>query len=134
MALLVPNEGERKMLDMNLSEVAPGSQTLHLYTNNKDPAEGDNAASYTEAAFTGYAAVVLARATWGAASTDGAGVTSKAYPQQTFTFLGAGTIVGYYVTETVSGILLWAERLFAGAGQAFNIGDQLKLTPKIEGD
>lgn len=131
MTLVVPDCGEAKLLDDLLGTASPGSQTLKLYTNNFDCVEGTVAGGFTEASGSGYAAKALARATWGAAATA-AGTTSKAYPAQAFAFSGAITIVGYYVVDTASGTLLWAERLFAGAGQAFANGDSLTVTPRLE--
>lgn len=130
MTLLVPDAGEVKMLDDLLATASPGSQTLKLYTNNYDAVEGSVAGNFTESGASGYAAKVLARATWGAAA-SAAGVTTKAYPAQTFTFTGAATVVGYFVIDTTSGTILWAERLFAGAGQSFASGDSLTVTPQI---
>lgn len=51
---------------------------------------------------------------------------------QTFTFTGAITVVGYYLVGASSGTLYWAERLFAGAGQAFADSDSLNVTPYFE--
>jgi hypothetical protein len=131
MALLVPDAGERNMLDMMLSDASPEAQTLKLYTNDISPAEGDTAATYTEASGSGYAAKSLARATWGAAATN-AGVTSKAYPAQAFNWTGAITIVGYFIVKATAGTILWAERIYSSPGQAFANGDSLSITPRIE--
>ena len=130
MALLIPDVGERNLLDMALSDASPEAQTLKLYESNTTPAEGDTHTSYTEATISGYASISLARATWNAASTA-TGTTSKTYPQQTFTFTGSGTIYGYYVIKTTAGTLLWSEKIFT-SGQAFQNTDQLKLTLSIE--
>ncbi|HKS16984.1 MAG TPA: hypothetical protein VJU16_06710 [Planctomycetota bacterium] len=131
MALVLPDAGERNALDMWLSDASPEAQTLKLYTNDVTPAEGDTAATYTEAAGSGYASKALARATWNAAATN-AGVTSKDYPQQTFNWTGTITIVGYFIVKVTAGTILWAERMFTSPGQVFNNGDVLKVTPRIE--
>ena len=131
MALVVPDVGEVALLDIMLSTATPEAQTLKLYTNNFDIVEGSTAGSLTEASGSGYAAKSLARATWNAASTN-AGTSSKTYPAQAFAFTGAITIVGYFVVGATSGTLLWGERIYAGAGQAFGNGDSLTVTPRIE--
>lgn len=130
--LLVPNAGEDLALQNFLNKTAPQNQTLRLYTNNVTPAETDTAGTFTEASGFGYSAIGLTGASW--TITPGA-PTEAAAAEQTFTFTGAlGNVYGYFFTQTVSGILMWAER-FTGA--PFNIttnGDQIKVTPKITAD
>lgn len=137
MALLVPNIGEVALLRMMLKDAAPEAFVLKLFRNDRDPAEGDVAGDYQEANLAGYAPLALARATWGDPATDGGGVTSAIYPQQTFAFTGTGKVVGYFVVGASSGTLLWAERLFGppdypASGQTFNAGDSLKFSPRLE--
>jgi len=115
---------------MALSDATPEAQTLRLYENDVSPAEGDTTATYTEATIAGYSQKSLVRATWNPASTD-TGTTSKTYPQQSWTFTGAGTIYGYYIVKATAGTILWAERVF-GSGQAFQNTDQFLLTVRIE--
>lgn len=132
MTLLIPDLGERTLLDWALEE-GPEDQVLKLYTSNTTPAEGDTSATYTEAAGAGYAAKTLTRATWNAAATV-TGTTSKSYPQQVWTFTGTlGPVYGYFVEGATAGELLWAERTFP-SGQTFENGWQLKVTVKIELD
>ena len=131
MALLVPDAGEANMLDELLKNTTPETQKLKLYSNDISPAEGDTAATYTEATIAGYALISLVRATGGAASSSG-GVTTSVYPQQTFSFTGTGIIVGYYLIKATAATILWAERVFSTPGQTFNNGDQFKLTPKLQ--
>jgi len=133
MTLLVPDAGERNGLDMWLSDAAPEAQTLKAYSNDVTPAEGDTAATYTEATIAGYASKALARATWNAAATA-SGVTSKSYPAQTWSFTGTGVVVGYFIIKVTAGTILWAERVFNSPGQTFNNGDSLTITPKIQLD
>ena len=130
MALVMADVGEVVNLNSMLRTTTPESQTLKLYSSNTTPAEGDTAATFTESAAPGYAAVALTRGTWAAAATA-AGVTSTTYSQQTFSFTGTGTIYGYFVVGTTSTVLLWAELMFAG-GQVFNNLDQYKLTLAME--
>lgn len=131
MALVAPDAGRVALLDYALSTPTPEAQSLRLYTNNFDPVVGSVTADFTEASGSGYAAKPLARATWGGAVTA-AGVTSKSYAAQAFTFSGTITIVGYFIVGATSGTILWAERIYTGAGQAFNAADTLTVTPKIQ--
>lgn len=132
MTIVVPNVGEGRILNNFLNKVAPQDATLKLYTNNVTPAETDTASTYTEATGSGYAAKNLVAANW--TVTEGAPSDGTA-AEQTFTFSGAlGNVYGYYLVQTSSGILLWAER-FSSAPQVIqNDGDQIKITPKITGE
>lgn len=129
MTLLVPNNGEGDMLAYAVNKSAPENLVLRLFTNNVTPAEGDTAASYTEAAGNGYAAITLTGANW--VITEGA-PSDASYAQQTFTFTGAlGNVYGYYLTRATSGRVAWAERFTDGPYNVVNNGDQIKITPRI---
>lgn len=127
MALVFPDVGENKALDHLVNRVAPENLVLRLFTSNTTPAEGDTAGTYTEASGSGYSAITLTGASWGAASGG-----SIAFAQQTFTFTGAlGNVYGYYYTEATSGVLIAAERFSDGPYNIANNGDQIKITPTI---
>lgn len=75
----------------------PPGYTLHLYTNNITPTTSSVVGDFTEAAFTGYAAVALAGWT---ASAVAAHVASTTANPITFTASGAyQSIYGWYVTD-----------------------------------
>jgi len=126
MALLVPDAGEVKMLQLALA----GNTTLKLFISNTTPAEGDTAASYTEMSTLGYAAKTLTGGSWSVSSA--AGVTTASYAEQTYTFTGGTpvTVYGYFIIEATGGVILWAER-FTASQVIQNTGDQIKITPKI---
>jgi len=129
MALLVPDKGERALLDMMLSDASPNAQNLRLYTAvTGGITESSIETDFTEATFTGYSIKALARATWNAASTA-TGTTTKTYPQQTWSPTSSQTIVGYYVTENTAGDLLWAEAF--ASSRALVSGDTLAVTLSI---
>lgn len=128
MAINVPDVGENLALEMIVNKTAPQNLVLKLYSNNITPSDTDTAGTYTECTFTGYAAITLTGASWGAASGG-----SIAYAQQTFTCSGAGSenVYGYYVVQVSSGTLLYSER---GTGVPFvitTVGDNVKITPTI---
>ena len=133
MTLLVPNNGEGDALQYFVNRAAPENLVLRLYTNNITPAETDVAATYTEAAGFGYAAITLTGASW-AAPSEGS-PSSIAFAQQTFTFTGAlGNVYGYYETRFTSGRIALAERFTDGPYNIANNGDQIKITPQITAD
>lgn len=135
MAILVPNVGERELLDKMLKDALSVDEnyTLKLYKTDVTPSETDTTSSYTEADFTGYSSKTLTRSGWAAASTDGGGVTSSSYAQQSWTNSGSSqTIYGYWVQGATSGNLLWAEK-FVTARVIAN-GETLNLTPKFQLD
>lgn len=132
MALKFPDTGENLALQMIVNKSVPQDLVLKLYQNNITPAEGDTAATYTEATFSGYASVSLTGASWGAAS--GGTITNT---ERTFTHNGGVTsnsIYGYYVVQATSGTLLYAERDAAAPFTIANNGDNIKITPTISAD
>lgn len=134
MALLVPNVGEELALKNFLNHTAPQSQLMKLYTNNITPGETDTHSTYTEMSTQGYASKALTGSSW--VITPGA-PTSAAYAEQTWTFDGTGgstSVYGYYVVQTTSGVLMWAERFSDGPYTIANNGDQIKITPTITAD
>lgn len=132
MALVVPDVGAVLALKAFLNHTAPQNGVLKLYTNNVTPGETDTAATYTEAAGNGYAALTLTGSSWVVTEADPA---SAAYAQQTFTFTGAlGDVYGYFITQTTSGILMYAERFTGAPINIANNGDQIKITPTITAD
>lgn len=126
MALVVPSVSEERMLDTILNVVSPETLMLRLYTNNHTPAESSTTASFTEASGFGYAAVSLTPGSW--VTTQG-NPSTAAYPQVTFTFSGAlGNVYGYYINQTTSTTLMWAELFTDGPYNIVNNGDQIKIT------
>lgn len=128
MALNFPDVGENLALEMITNKTAPQNLVLKLYKNNITPSDTDTAATYTEADFTGYSAITLTGASWGAASGG-----TIAYAQQTFTCSGASSnsIYGYFVIQTTSTVLLYSERDASAPFTVAVSGDAVKVTPTI---
>lgn len=121
MAFVVPNEGEAQMLNLILGKTATENLTLKLFTNNVTPAETDNAATYTEAAGNGYAAISLVAADWTVTAGTGApGTTTAVTANKVFTLTGVGSYYGYYIVGATSGKLYLAEAF--GAVKTFDAG------------
>lgn len=133
MPLKVPLVGEQLALKAFLNTTAGQDQKLDLFATNITPAETDVAATYTAAVGGGYVQKTMAGISW---AYTGTSPCEASYAQQTWTFTGPlttnGTIFGYFVTQTTSGILMYSEATtnFTPA----NNGDQYLLTPKITGN
>lgn len=129
MALNVPDTGENIALEALVNKTAAQNLVLKLFTSNTTPADTDTAVTYTEAAWTGYSAITLTGASWGAASGG-----SIAYAQQTFASSADQASVnnyGYFMVQTTSGTLVLSERFTDGPYAIANNGDQIKVTPQI---
>lgn len=132
MAGLVPNVGEEQIFKLLLNKSGTlRDSTLKLFKSNTTPAEGDTAATYTEADFTGYAAVNLVAGDW--TITPGA-PTAAGCAQKTFTS-SAGSqnqpVYGYYIVTQTDNILFGAERFTDGPYTIVNNGDLIKVTPNL---
>lgn len=130
MPLLVPSVGENKLLAFALGKEAPSNQLLKLFVNDVTPGDTDVAETYTEMSTLGYASKTLTLASWTIAQATG--VAEGSYAQQIWTFTSGTAVViyGYFVVDSGSGVLLWAER-FGTSKTVQTNGDQLLLTPKI---
>jgi hypothetical protein len=128
MTLLVPNGSEVIILGNFLNATAPEDLVVKLYSSNTTPGETDIAATYTEATGGDYAEIPLTASSWVLT----AGAPSQAeYPEITFTFTGTvGSVYGYYITQAISGNLLWSERFTNGPFNIQNNGDAIRITPR----
>ena len=130
MALKVPNARELEVINAFLAPAL----TLRLYSNDRTPAGTDVAADYTEVAGGGYASKPLTFANWGITGGDPTIALYNATQQWVFTgpTNAPGTIYGYYVIETVSGLLKFAQRFAAGVVPFTPItGSVIRVTPRI---
>lgn len=130
MSLLIPTVGENKLAEFMLGKATPSNQTLKLYVNDISPADGDTAGTYTEMSTHGYASKALSMSNWTVAQNGG--VAEAVNSQQTWTFTAASAVLvyGYFVIDSSSGVLLWAER-FTTSKSIEYAGDQIIITPKI---
>lgn len=113
MAGIVPNNGEKLMLDSITAKAATDSWKVHLFKNNYTPSESTIAADLTEADFAGYAAVDSL--SWDAASTDINGKAFSTHAAADFVRSSTGssqTIYGWWLAGS-SGQPLAIERLAA---------------------
>jgi hypothetical protein len=132
MAVKVPNVGELFFLNLLVAELNANPASLRLFQNNKTPADGDVAADYTVATFSGYANFTL-NGTFTAGYTNSAGKAETVEDLRTFAHDGGGTnnsVYGWYILSS-GGTLLMAER-FADAPRTMQSGSaDIIITPKI---
>jgi len=132
MTILVPSAAEKTALEFMLGAVTPGNQTLKLYVNNYTLADATTEADLTEMSTHGYAAKTLTKTSWAVGAGSAGNPATGTYAQQTWTFTAAAavTVYGYYVIDSTSGKLVWAEA-FTSAKVIQNNGDQIIITPTI---
>lgn len=131
MTLLVPNVGAQEMLRRALNYSATGDVSLKLFTNDYTPVETSVVGSFTEAAWTGYAAKTLTGGSWTVTNAD---PSEASYAQQTYTSTAGSQNApnyGYYVTNAAGTVLIYAERFSDGPYTIVNNGDTISVTPKI---
>ena len=128
MALSIPDEGEEDILDV----IFATTLVLRLFKNNLTPTNASVLSDFTEADFTGYAAITLTGGSW--TTTPGA-PSIATYVAQTFTCSAAGaaqTIYGYYITRTSSGRVWVAERFPAADIAAISAAGQTRIVnPRV---
>lgn len=127
MTLYVPEASKVTLFN----DMLAAGVTLKLYSNNKTPAAGDTAASYTEVTGGGYAAKLLTFANWVVSA--GSPAVAQYNAAQYFNFTGtAGSMYGYFLVRTSGGLLILAER-FPEASVPFTPinGSLVRLTPRI---
>lgn len=134
MSLKVPDQGELDLLSASLN-IADKQEdlVLKLYKNDKTPADGDTAANYTEADFTGYAAYPIYPGDW---EVTAGNPTTAEHPTVTFESSSGGqaqNVYGYFVVGADSGRLKWAERFDDGPYDIVNLGDKIEVQPRLTG-
>lgn len=132
MTLVVVNQAEEHFLDLILGV----NYTLRLFKNDvtngltAGQIEALTEASFTEATFTGYAAVALTGGSWTTTPGDPCVGT---YAAQSFTSTAdqaAQTLYGYYVTRTSDGKLEWFEEFTSPLQIEFD-GEFIRVTPRM---
>lgn len=125
MSLTVPDEGKSSLLSSLITNKL-NATNIKLFTNNYTPDHTSVAASFVEAAWTGYAQVAMAG--WSApAATGDFHYTTTANPAVfSNTSVGAQVCYGYYMVDA-TGKVIGAER-FAGAPLSIPSGNTLTVT------
>jgi hypothetical protein len=133
MSLLLVDQGEGIALAALVNKTAPQTLVLKLFKNNYAAIlDATVESDLTEADFTGYSAITLTGSSW--TITPGAPSVAS-FAKQTFTS-SAGSqsqnVYGYYIVQTTSGKLVWAERFADGPYSIVNNGDAISVTPTIQ--
>lgn len=143
--LVVPNEGERRLLLWMLKATFLGTGSeeiteeieIGLFKNDFEPHKTMTVASFVEADFVGYARGVIARTDWTDPVTPGSGddegkavmtapdevfASSDASPQELF---------GYFVLDPADDTVLWAERFVTS--RTIEDTQTITIRPKFTG-
>lgn len=135
MALVVPDEGERRINDLLLRRDNDGAPAwkLGLYKVAWVPYRDSVLADVTPCDFAGYAPIDLDPATWTTAITvNGAALSYYGVGFQSFEpSSGSQNAYGYYVWDDTTGTLLWAEPFDATALAA--VGQPVLVQPVFQG-
>jgi hypothetical protein len=148
MPFIMPSRGGMEVLGRLTGDTFASGDTLvlRLYRNGTVPAKADSQFRYVQATGTGYAAIRLGSpvaSPWTITVINpGVGDTTQAVcSQQTFTFTGADSICGYYITamsrrwtgRVAAGdtVVICAEKFGDGPYIIPAGGGTIKVTPKI---
>jgi len=126
-ALVVPDVGEVILLDVMVNGDTLAGFECRLYQNNYTPVQGSVLSDFTVATFSGYAADWT---TFGPASTVSNKGKIVATSPVVYVHNGgatSNTIYGYYIVDTVSNQVVWAEK-FAAPQAVANNGDTISIT------
>ncbi len=127
MPLILVNSREVDLLTDLLKQ---NDQSLRLYVNDYTPAATSVIGDFTEMSTHGYVQKTITALNW-TIVTSVIGATAQNIEQTwTFTSEPAVTVYGYYMVDTVSGNLIYAER-FPNPQTVQNAGDSIKITPKV---
>jgi hypothetical protein len=133
MSLIVPDVGELYILAAWISGLTPANLKMYLYQNNMTPDQDTVLADFTEATFSGYASQTMSLGTPTEVSHKAKTVATS---PQVFTHNGGGTsntIYGYFVKDSVTGNLAWAER-FGSSQIMTNNGDSISVPGQLTCD
>jgi hypothetical protein len=149
MPLTVGNGAEREMLRRIIGVGLAGAWSgtvgdtlvLKLYKGARAIAEGDSKFGIIASSGAGYSPIILAPASWTVNTPNIAtgDTTIASYAQQTFTYTGADSVAGYYVTTmrarnaaaASDSILMWRESFGDGPYIVPAGGGTVKITLKI---
>lgn len=134
--LNIPDEGAQAILEIVCNDTRPAggnNLTLKLFCNDITLSDSDTDSTFTEASGGGYAAITLTSGSWTVAS-DGSGVMTASYAEQTFTFTGPlttnTTVYGYYVVDADDTVIC-AELFDSGVTPVAN-GNYIAVTPQLQ--
>lgn len=139
MATVVTNAGKKYFMDAGLNKTPQRSLILRLGKNDVTPSKSSVIGDFTEATFTGYAAVTLDPANWTVATVDmGGGIDNivASHAEVEFTSSAGSqneTIYTAYLACATSNVLVAANRFTSGQilNHIVNVGDKKTVTPTL---
>lgn len=137
MAIVIPSEGQIEILKRVLyGNAGAENLSLRLFSNNYTPVVGSVLANFTEATFTGYAAITLTSSqsggTW-AVPTNSSSLSQSTYgTTATWTATTDQTIYGWYLVGVSSNKVYAAQAFGAGKPLVGASSDQLSIIPKLQ--
>lgn len=117
MAMTWALTGKQLILENTLGKTAPSDWTLHLFKTDVTPTATSVVGDFVQSDGTGYAPQTMSPADW-TIGTDGASGKKAQNVKETFTYTGAATVYGYYVTNAAGTTLIGAENF----GEAYTLG------------
>lgn len=125
---IVPNNSEVIILQYMLNIKNPENLVMKLYVNDVTPDNQSTESTFIEVT-AGYAPINLTPNSWFVVG----GLTAQAeYQTVTWKFNHAiGNVFGYFVTRSVGGELMWAERFEKGPFNIKTAGDEIQITPRL---
>lgn len=130
MPLVVPDVGERRMLECIVARAAPSELAIRLYVNDVDLSdEGFSATDFTEASAAGYVAVALPGVNWVVQTTSGISAATYATGVP-FNFAVGADVYGYYIADA-AGTVMWAEEFPAAPFRVPTGGGQIVVRPQV---
>lgn len=124
MAIVVPHEGKKLLLEYMLNKTEPTEIKLKIFKNDITPNDNTVVGDFIETDIIGYFAKTLAGANWTVTN----GVAT--FAEQIFTYTSGKTHYGYYVTNSDGTAVLWCET-FDNAHVFPSGGGSEKITPTI---
>ena len=131
MNMVIPDTGKTYLLNNAVNPLASDGENwvVELYQNDYTPVDGSVKASFTAATFTGYAAVDLVAADWGAASITSA-IAYATYPTPPDYLCTGGatqTVYGWFMYGSTTNTLIAAQRF--DTPRVMSSGAEEKLDP-----
>lgn len=129
MNMVIPNEGKLAFLNVMLPDDGTDQEDFYvrLYKNNYTPVNGSTGADFTEADFTGYSQVAIARSdfTDPYISSNVAFTDSAVIPVYTCTGGSAQTVYGWYMVGQTTGTVYAAQKFDAARSMASGAEEHL---------
>jgi hypothetical protein len=131
MPLVVPEGGERKILELIINKSSPSQLTIRLYSSPVDFSGGGlGIADFQEPEDASYSPIDLLSSSWSVATVGGVSAATYASSVE-FSFEGASDLYGYYVTDS-AGVVMWAEAFSTSPLSIPAAGGKVRVRPRLQ--